>query len=260
MNNAVSVRDVRKSYGGQPVVDGVSFDVAAGETFGLLGANGAGKTTTLECVLGVRKPDAGSATILGMDPRAQRKELFQRVGVQFQEARYQDKITVDELCRTTRALYREADDPAQLLARFGLAEVRTQPVESLSGGQRQRLFVVLALIPRPDVVFLDELTTGLDVKARRDVWNLLAAMRANGMTIVLTSHFMDEVEALCDRIAILRRGRIVFSGSVAEAVAAQHVATFEDAYLAYAESGEGAEIAEIAENAQAIEGGTHESL
>nr|WP_302395718.1 AAA family ATPase [Eggerthella sinensis] len=119
---------------------------------------------------------------------------------------------------------------------------------------------MLALIPRPDVVFLDELTTGLDVKARRDVWNLLADMRANGMTIVLTSHFMDEVEALCDRIAILRKGRIVFSGSVAEAVAAQHAATFEDAYLAYAESGESAEFAKIAENAQAIEGGAHESL
>ena len=127
MNNAVSVRDVRKSYGGQPVVDGVSFDVAAGETFGLLGPNGAGKTTTPECVLGVRKPDAGSAAILGMDPRAQRTQLFQRVGVHFQAARYQDTLTVAELCRPTRALFREAHEPAQLHARVGCADVRTQP-------------------------------------------------------------------------------------------------------------------------------------
>lgn len=254
MDTIVSVRELRKGYGGEPAVAGVSFNVAAGETFGLLGANGAGKTTTLECLLGVRKPDEGSATILGMDPRTQRKELFQRVGVQFQEARYQDKITVDELCRATRSLYREADDPAQLLARFGLADVRGQAVESLSGGQRQRLFVVLALIPRPDVVFLDELTTGLDVKARRDVWNLLSELRAHGMTIVLTSHFMDEVEELCDRIAILRKGRIVFEGTVAEAVAAQGAESFEDAYLAYAET------AETAETANAVEGGAHESL
>ena len=202
MSAVVSARDLRKSYGGKPAVAGISFDVQAGETFGLLGANGAGKTTTLECLLGVCKPDAGSASILRMDPRVQRKQLFQRVGVQFQDARYQDKITVDELCRSTSALYRAAADAAGLLARFGLLDVRAQAVESLSGGQRQRLFVVLALIPNPDVVFLDELTTGLDVKARRDVWNLLGEMRKRGMTIVLTSHFMDEVEALCDRVAV----------------------------------------------------------
>lgn len=269
MNDGVHVRDLVKSYGGVPAVDGIGFDVAAGETFGLLGANGAGKTTTLECLLGVNRPDAGSATILGMDPRSRRKELFQRVGVQFQEARYQDKITVDELCRATRALYREADDPADLLARFGLTEVREQAVESLSGGQRQRLFVVLALIPRPEVVFLDELTTGLDVKARRDVWNLLDEMRQQGMTIMLTSHFMDEVEALCDRVAILRRGRIVFSGTVVEAVASGPFASFEDAYLAYAEPDEPAAIAELDAIAasgaatatpHSAEGGAHESL
>ncbi len=269
MEYAVSAHDLTKSYGGALALDGICFDVAVGETFGLLGANGAGKTTTLECLLGVSRPDAGIARVLGMDPRARRKELFQRVGVQFQEARYQDKITVDELCRATRALYREADDPVRLLERFGLADARSQAVESLSGGQRQRLFVVLALIPRPDVVFLDELTTGLDVKARRDVWNLLDEMRRQGMTIVLTSHFMDEVEALCDRVAILRAGHIVFSGTVAEAVASGPFADFEEAYLAYAEA------AEIAESAtpvdadasaapvhpvQSAEGGAHESL
>ena len=263
MNDVVHVRDLVKTYGGVPAVDGIGFDVAIGETFGLLGANGAGKTTTLECLLGVSRPDAGSATILGLDPRTRRKELFQRVGVQFQEARYQDKITVDELCRATRALYREADDPAKLLARFSLTEVRKQAVESLSGGQRQRLFVVLALIPRPEVVFLDELTTGLDVKARRDVWNLLDEMRQQGMTIVLTSHFMDEVEALCDRVIILRKGRIVFEGTVAEAVASGPFASFEDAYLAYAEPAEHAESVEAAEPAATAhfsEGGAHESL
>ena len=263
MNDVVHVRDLVKTYGGVPAVDGIGFDVAIGETFGLLGANGAGKTTTLECLLGVSRPDAGSVTILGLDPRTRRKELFQRVGVQFQEARYQDKITVDELCRATRALYREADDPAKLLARFSLPEVRKQAVESLSGGQRQRLFVVLALIPRPEVVFLDELTTGLDVKARRDVWNLLDEMRQQGMTIVLTSHFMDEVEALCDRVIILRKGRIVFEGTVAEAVASGPFASFEDAYLAYAEPAEHAESVEAAEPAATAhfsEGGAHESL
>ena len=254
MNDVVHVRDLVKTYGGVPAVDGIGFDVAIGETFGLLGANGAGKTTTLECLLGVSRPDAGSATILGLDPRTRRKELFQRVGVQFQEARYQDKITVDELCRATRALYREADDPAKLLARFSLTEVRKQAVESLSGGQRQRLF---------EVVFLDELTTGLDVKARRDVWNLLDEMRQQGMTIVLTSHFMDEVEALCDRVIILRKGRIVFEGTVAEAVASGPFASFEDAYLAYAEPAEHAESVEAAEptaTAHFSEGGAHESL
>ena len=261
MNDVVHVRDLVKTYGGVPAVDGIGFDVAIGETFGLLGANGAGKTTTLECLLGVSRPDAGSVTILGLDPRTRRKELFQRVGVQFQEARYQDKITVDELCRATRALYREADDPAKLLARFSLTEVRKQAVESLSGGQR--LFVVLALIPRPEVVFLDELTTGLDVKARRDVWNLLDEMRQQGMTIVLTSHFMDEVEALCDRVIILRKGRIVFEGTVAEAVASGPFASFEDAYLAYAEPAEHAESVEAAAPAATAhfsEGGAHESL
>lgn len=241
MDAVVSVRELRKSYDGKPAVANVSFDVGRGETFGLLGANGAGKTTTLECLLGVRTPDAGSAAILGMDPRACRRELFEKVGVQFQEARYQDKITVDELCREMRALYREADDPESLLFRFGLADARKQAVGSLSGGQRQRLFVALALIPRPEVVFLDELTTGLDVRARRDVWDVLAKMRSNGMTILLTSHFMDEIEALCDRIAIMRRGRIVFSGTVAEAVASQSAKTFEDAYLAYTETEEGAD-------------------
>lgn len=241
METVVSMRELRKSYGGKPAVAGVSFEVARGETFGLLGANGAGKTTTLECLLGVRTPDSGSATILGMDPQAQRRELFERVGVQFQEARYQDKITVDELCRETRALYRYADDPARLLARFGLADARNRAVESLSGGQRQRLFVALALIPRPEVVFLDELTTGLDVKARRGVWAILAEMKSKGLTIVLTSHFMDEVEALCDRIAIMRKGRIAFSGTTAEAVALSSAETFEDAYLAYAETEEGAD-------------------
>lgn len=237
MSAVVSARDLRKSYGGKPAVAGISFDVQAGETFGLLGANGAGKTTTLECLLGVCKPDAGSASILGMDPRVQRKQLFQRVGVQFQDARYQDKITVDELCRSTSALYRAAADAAGLLARFGLLDVRAQAVESLSGGQRQRLFVVLALIPNPDVVFLDELTTGLDVKARRDVWNLLGEMRKRGMTIVLTSHFMDEVEALCDRVAILRAGRVVFAGTVSQALASGPFETFEAAYLHYTQGG-----------------------
>ena len=215
MNDVVHVRDLVKTYGGVPAVDGIGFDVAIGETFGLLGANGAGKTTTLECLLGVSRPDAGSATILGLDPRTRRKELFQRVGVQFQEARYQDKITVDELCRATRALYREADDPAKLLARFSLTEVRKQAVESLSGGQRQRLFVVLALIPRPEVVFLDEPTGGVDPVTRRQFWELIYEAVAGGMTVFVTTHYMDEAE-YCSRVSIMVDGRIRALGAPAE--------------------------------------------
>ena len=215
MNDVVHVRDLVKTYGGVPAVDGIGFDVAIGETFGLLGANGAGKTTTLECLLGVSRPDAGSVTILGLDPRTRRKELFQRVGVQFQEARYQDKITVDELCRATRALYREADDPAKLLARFSLTEVRKQAVESLSGGQRQRLFVVLALIPRPEVVFLDEPTGGVDPVTRRHFWELIYEAAAGGTTVFVTTHYMDEAE-YCSRVSIMVDGRISALGRPAD--------------------------------------------
>lgn len=162
MDYAVEVSGLSKSYAGVPAVREISFAVERGKVFGLLGANGAGKTTTIECVLGTKKQDAGKVRILGLDPQVDRKRLFQRVGVQFQESSYQEKITVAELCELTASLYNQPEDYQSLLDRFGLKEKTKSPVSELSGGQRQRLYIVLALIPNPEVVFLDELTTGLD--------------------------------------------------------------------------------------------------
>lgn len=235
MGEIIAARGLAKMYGQTRVVDDVTFSVSAGTVFGLLGANGAGKTTTIECLLGVRKPDSGTVSLLGMNPATDRKTVFESVGVQFQEARYQDKIKVSELCHMTQALYRSAADYVALLEQFGLHDKQDMFVEELSGGQRQRLFIVLALIPSPEIVFLDELTTGLDVKARRETWRHLEGLKQRGLTIVLTSHFMDEVEILCDRVAIMRQGRIAFAGTVAEVVASGPFATLEEAYLYYAE-------------------------
>lgn len=201
----------------------------------MLGANGAGKTTTVECILGTKKADKGNLSILGLDPRRDRKKLFEKVGVQFQESGCQEKITVAELCEETGALYKSSADYKGLLKQFGLSEKAKSPMSELSGGQKQRIFIVLALIPNPEVMFLDELTTGLDAKARRDVWKCLLELKAKGITILLTSHFMDEVEALCDRIMILRNGKSVFCGTVQEAIAASPHDKFEDAYLWFTE-------------------------
>lgn len=234
MKHAVSVEHLSKSYGGKPAVSDVSLSVEPGTVFGLLGANGAGKSTTLECILGIKKPDSGTVTVLGMDPANERRKLFERTGVQFQEARYQEKITVGELCEVTSSLYRNAADYRELLRRFGILDKLKSQVNDLSGGQRQRLCIVLALISDPEVVFLDELTTGLDVKARREVWKILAELKKNGLTIFLTSHFMDEVEVLCDQICILKSGGIVFSGTVREAIFNSPCENLEDAYLWYA--------------------------
>ncbi len=202
MQEVIKVEQLTKSYGALTAVDHLSLSVDRGTVFGLLGANGAGKSTAIECILGTRKADGGSVSILDLSPEADRRKLFERVGVQFQEANYQDKITLWELCQVTAALYRKPADPAALLDKFGLSGKKRCPVTELSGGQRQRLFIVLALIPNPEVVFLDELTTGLDAKARREVWNILSDLKKQGVTIFLTSHFMDEVEKLCERICI----------------------------------------------------------
>lgn len=235
MQEIIKVEHLTKSYGERIAADNISLSVPKGTVFGLLGANGAGKSTAMECMLGTKKADSGKVSILGMNPLTDRRNLFERVGVQFQEASYPDKITVAELCEVTASLYRKAAAPFELLARFGIGDSKKSLVKDLSGGQRQRLFIVLALIPAPEVVFLDELTTGLDVKARREVWNILSALKEKGVTILLTSHFMDEVEVLCDRICILRKGNIVFSGTVSEAVNSSSCEKFEDAYLWYAE-------------------------
>ena len=235
MNEIISVKQLSKSYGGLSAVQDLDLSVMQGTIFGLLGANGAGKSTTIECMLGTRRPDTGRVSILGMNPFLQRKQLFEHVGVQFQEANYQDKVTVAELCEVTQSLYRYGADYGELLKQFGISDKAKSMVKELSGGQRQKLFIVLALIPQPKVVFLDELTTGLDVKARREVWDILSELKDKGLTIFLTSHFMDEVEALCDAICILRKGKAVFRGTVKEAIAGSPYDKFEDAYLWYSD-------------------------
>ncbi len=231
MEKAIVADGLKKTYGNVRAVDDLSFSVAGGEIFGLLGANGAGKSTTIECILGTKRADSGKISVLGMDPLADRKRLFQEVGVQFQESTYQDKITVRELCEVTQSPYAHPADYRSLLKQLGLKDKEKSAVNELSGGQKQRLFIVLALLPNPKVVFLDELTTGLDARARREVWKYLLAMKQEGLAVLLTSHFMDEVEALCDRILILKDGRAVFSGTVQEAVAQSPFEKFEDAYL-----------------------------
>jgi len=215
---------LRKSYGAKVAVDDVSLTVHKGEIFGLIGANGAGKTSTIECALGTRTRDAGKLWVLGMDPVRDRKKLFARVGVQFQESRFQDKISVREACLCAAALYPETRDWRPLLERFGLAGKEKAFVQALSGGERQKLAVVLALIPNPELVFLDELSTGLDPAARRAVWQFLKELQAEGTTIVLSSHYMEEVEYLCDRVAILSKGRIVRTGRPADLVLAEQAA------------------------------------
>lgn len=227
----IKVHNLYKSYGDVQVVKDISLMVKKGEVFGLLGANGAGKSTTIECILGTKNFDNGQVSILDMNPQKERKRLFQKVGVQFQESNYQDKITVKELCEITEVLYKNPLDCNKLLEQFNLQDKVKNLVSELSGGEKQRLFIILALIPNPEVVFLDELTTGLDVKARRDVWKCLLNLKKQGLTILLTSHFMDEVEVLCDKICILKNGAIDFYGTVEEAVTLSPYEKFEDAYL-----------------------------
>lgn len=230
---SVCVRNLTKSFGGRRVVDGLSFEVHRGEVFALLGHNGAGKSTTIDLILGLKPPDAGDARILGLDAAKHRKQVFSRVGVQLQNARYQPNITVEEACIEYASLYVGPVDYPQLLKQFGLEEHRRSFVRRLSGGERQKLSVVLALIGRPEIVFLDELTTGLDVVARREVWRTLKQLKAQGLTIFLTTHYMEEAEALCDRVCILRSGRKVAEGTVGEVVAASGQRNLEDAYLFY---------------------------
>jgi len=229
----IKVNQLCKSYGTIKAVENINITVCRGEVFGLLGANGAGKSTAIECILGTKKQDSGTVSILGFNPQRDRKKLFEKVGVQFQEANYQDKITVAELCRVTQSLYQTPSDYEDLLKQFALWDKAKSQVSELSGGQKQSLFIVLALIPNPEAVFLDELTTGLDARARRDVWKYLSDLKAKGLTILLTSHFMDEVEALCDKIMILKSGKSIFYGTVREAIEASPYKKFEDTYLWY---------------------------
>lgn len=231
MKEVICVNGLTKSYGDKVVVDKLDLSVKSGTVFGLLGANGAGKNTTIECILGTKRADSGTVSLLGQNPGKHRRTLFQKIGVQFQEGDYQTEIKVSELCEETACLYQSPADWKDLCSRFGLGDKLGNAVKSLSGGERQRLFIILALIPNPELVFLDELTTGLDAKARRSVWKTIAELKKQGLTIFLTSHFMDEVEALCDEICILKKGSAVFYGTVEEAKQRCGCEKFEDAYL-----------------------------
>lgn len=228
---SVSVRSLTKSFSGRTVVDELSFDVQKGEVFALLGHNGAGKSTTIDLILGLKAPDGGSAKILGMDAAKHRKQLFERLGVQLQNTQYQPSITVEEACIEYASLYAAPADYKQLLEQFGLGTLRKSFVSKLSGGERQKLSVVLALIGNPEIVFLDELTTGLDVVARREVWRTLKGLKEQGLTIFLTTHYMEEAEALCDRVCIIKSGKKVAEGSIEEVIAASGQKNLEDAYL-----------------------------
>lgn len=232
MQTAIKVEQLSKAYGNLLAVNKISLSVKRGTVYGLLGANGAGKSTTIECILGTKNADSGTVSVLGCNPQRDRRRLFQNVGVQFQESDYQPEIKVSELCEETACLYEAPADWKKLCEQFGIGDKVDNAVKSLSGGERQRLFIVLALIPNPELVFLDELTTGLDAKARRDVWKILSDLKSRGMTIFLTSHFMDEVEALCDEICILQKGTAVFYGTVEQAKEISGYEKFEDAYLA----------------------------
>jgi ABC-2 type transport system ATP-binding protein len=205
----IHVSAIRKTYGRTVAVDEASFEVYEGEIFGLIGPNGAGKTTTMECVEGLRKPDRGIISVLGLDPARQVYALQDRIGVQLQEAQLQKRIKVREAVGLWASLYRNPLDGDRLLEQLGLTEKRNAWFMTLSGGQKQRLFIALALINDPELVFLDELTTGLDPQARRAIWELVRGIRARGKTVFLTTHLMEEAERLCDRVAIIDHGRII---------------------------------------------------
>jgi len=211
----IHVSRIRKTYGQTVAVDDVSFDVDQGEIFGLIGPNGAGKTTTMECVEGLRTPDRGTISVLSLNPVRDARTLQHRVGVQLQQAQLQKRIKVWEAVDLWAALYPRAVNGDALLERLGLTDKRNAWFMTLSGGQKQRLFIALALIHDPEVVLLDELTTGLDPQARRAIWEMVRGIRDRGKTVLLTTHLMEEAERLCDRVAIIEKGRVIDIGTPA---------------------------------------------
>jgi len=225
---AIEVERLRKQYGAKVAVDDVSFTVAEGEIFGLLGRNGAGKSTTVDCLAGLRAPDRGRIRVAGLDPRRDQHELRHLLGVQLQESALPYKLTVAEAMRLYASFYRNPADIAGLLDMLDLTEKRNTRYRKLSGGQKQRLSIALALIGRPRIAILDELTTGLDPVARRDTWALIDDIRKQGVTIMLVTHFMTEAERLCDRVAILQAGRVAAIGTPAELARP----TLEDTFVA----------------------------
>jgi ABC-2 type transport system ATP-binding protein len=221
MDPAVTVSGLRKSYGATVAVDDVSFDVAGGEIFGLLGPNGSGKTTTVECLQGLRRPDEGTLRVFGFDPRAEPAQVRRVVGSQLQDSALPERLKVWEALRLFSAISPGGPPWERLLDEWGLTGRRNTAFGDLSGGQRQRLFVALALISEPRLVVLDEMTTGLDPAARRVAWDLVGAVRERGTTVILVTHFMDEAQRLCDRLAVLLDGHVVACGTTAELIASQ---------------------------------------
>ena len=205
----IDVTNLRKTYGTTVAVDDVTFSVERGEIFGILGRNGAGKTTTVECIVGLRRPDGGAIRVLGLDPQSGRRELRERVGVQLQESALQAKLKVREAIDLYASLYRRPADAPELTRALGLDDKLDSPYGKLSGGQKRRLSIALALIGDPEIAVLDELTTGLDPQARRETWRVIETIRDRGVTVVLVTHFMDEAERLCDRVALIDAGKIV---------------------------------------------------
>lgn len=215
----VSIRGLKKGYDRVEAVRGVSFEIEDGETFGLLGPNGAGKTTTVECVIGLREPDAGEIEVCGIDARRQPDEVKQRIGAALQTTALQDKITPREALQLFGSFYRKRAEPEELLDRFSLQEKADAAFDTLSGGQRQRLAIALAFVNRPELVFLDEPTTGLDPQSRRELHGEISRMKADGDTVLLTTHYIDEAEQLCDRIAIIDHGQVIATGTPRELMA-----------------------------------------
>ncbi|MGV9368781.1 MULTISPECIES: ABC transporter ATP-binding protein [Micromonospora] len=224
---ALEVRHLHKRYGQQVAVNDVSFAVEEGEIFGIIGSNGAGKTTTVECIAGLRTPDSGTISVLGLDPIEDRAQVRERLGVQLQESSFPDAIKVAEALELYSSFYRKPADWRELMELLGLTEKRHTRYKALSGGQKQRLSIALALVGNPKVAILDELTTGLDPQARRDTWSLIERVRDTGVTILLVTHFMDEAERLSDRIAVIHGGRVAAvdtpAGLIAQASTVQQV-------------------------------------
>jgi ABC-2 type transport system ATP-binding protein len=215
----VIVRDLKKRYDGVEAARGVSFEIEDGEIFGLIGPNGAGKTTTLECVIGLREPDAGSIEICGIDARRHPRDVKQKIGAALQTTALQDQITPREALTLFGSFYAQRLSAAELLERFGLAEKADAHFGTLSGGQRQRLALALAFVNRPELVFLDEPTSALDAQSRRDLHREILRMKEDGHTVLLTTHYIDEAEALCDRVAVIHKGVVVASGGTRELMA-----------------------------------------
>ncbi|OFE17134.1 ABC transporter ATP-binding protein [Humibacillus sp. DSM 29435] len=239
MSATLEIRDLYKRYGRTSALKGVSLTIEVGEVVGLIGRNGAGKTTMVEIAAGLHRADRGTVRILGLDPQRDRAALRQVLGVQLQESQLHSSLRVGELARLFRSFYRNGRDPDALLERLGLHDQRRTVFDHLSGGQQQRLSIALALVGRPRVIVLDELTTGLDPEARREVWTLVEDLRQEGVTVLLISHAMDEVERLCDRVVVLAAGRVVADDTPAGLVRTTGVPTLEDAFLQLTVAGTG---------------------